>query len=125
MIEELNMYLDTPTSYVSELFEDLLYKDQPAGWRIVGEKQNILDYTREKVVDYYKTHYSNQNTLHLKSSSSTRIRSEAFRGTKLFSVFTKTGRDRIKFLLVTLSGAKQKSLIIFCSVSGWQNIRTL
>ncbi|MDO8530175.1 MAG: pitrilysin family protein [bacterium] len=63
VIEELNMYLDTPTSYVSELFEDLLYKDTPAGWRIVGEKENILAYTREKVVEYYKTHYSNQNTV--------------------------------------------------------------
>ena len=63
VIEELNMYLDTPTSYVSELFEDLLYKDTPAGWRIVGEKKNILAYTREKVVEYYKTHYSNQNTI--------------------------------------------------------------
>ena len=63
VIEELNMYLDTPTAYVSELFEDLLYKDQPAGWRIVGEKQNILDFTRDKVVDYYKSHYSNQNTV--------------------------------------------------------------
>lgn len=63
VVEELNMYLDTPTQYVSELFEDLLYKDQPAGWRIVGEKENILSFTREKVVDYYKTHYSNQNTV--------------------------------------------------------------
>ena len=63
VIEELNMYLDTPTAYVSELFEDLLYKDQPAGWRIVGEKENILSFTREKMVDYYKTHYSNQNTV--------------------------------------------------------------
>ncbi len=63
VIEELNMYLDTPTSHVSELFEDLLYKDQPAGWRIVGGKQNILDFTREKVVQYYKTHYSNENTV--------------------------------------------------------------
>ena len=61
--EELNMYLDTPTSYVSELFEDLLYKDQPAGWRIVGEKENIASFTREKVVEYYKTHYSNENTV--------------------------------------------------------------
>src|SRR3989344_1778161 len=29
VIEELNIYLDPPTAYVSELFEDLLYKDQP------------------------------------------------------------------------------------------------
>lgn len=63
VIEELNMYLDTPTSYVAELFEDLLYGDQPAGWRIVGEKENILNYNREKLLNYYKTHYSTQNTV--------------------------------------------------------------
>lgn len=63
VIEELNMYLDMPQSYVSELFEDLLYKDQPAGWRIVGEKEHILNFTREKVLDYYATHYSPHNTV--------------------------------------------------------------
>ncbi len=63
IIEELNMYLDTPTVYVSELFEDLLYKDQPAGWRIVGEKENILGLNRDKILDYYKNHYSNENTV--------------------------------------------------------------
>ena len=63
VIEELNMYLDTPTVYVSELFEELLYGDQPAGWRIVGEKENILAYNKEKLIDYYKSHYSAQNTV--------------------------------------------------------------
>ncbi|KKQ21564.1 MAG: hypothetical protein A3G45_01350 [Candidatus Staskawiczbacteria bacterium RIFCSPLOWO2_12_FULL_37_15] len=63
IVEELNMYLDTPTAYVSELFEDLLYKDQPAGWRIVGEKENILSFNREKILDYFKNHYSTKNTV--------------------------------------------------------------
>lgn len=63
VIEELNMYLDTPTAYVSELFEDLLYGDQPAGWRIVGEKENILAFNREKLIDYYTTHYAPENTV--------------------------------------------------------------
>lgn len=63
VIGELNMYLDTPTSYVSELFEEVLYKDTPAGWRIIGEVENIQSYTREKMVEYYRTHYSNQNTV--------------------------------------------------------------
>jgi len=63
VIEELNMYLDSPRDYVSELFEDLLYKDQPAGWRIVGEKEHILAFNREKLIDYYKTHYSTHNTV--------------------------------------------------------------
>ncbi len=61
--EELNMYLDTPTSYVSELFEELLYGDTPAGWRIVGEKETIAAYNREKLMDYFQSHYSNDNTV--------------------------------------------------------------
>lgn len=63
VIEELNMYLDTPTVYVSELFEELLYKNAPAGWRIIGEKETILNFNREKILDYYKSHYSAKNTI--------------------------------------------------------------
>ncbi len=63
VIEELNMYLDMPSAYVGELFEDLLYGDQPAGWRVVGEKEHILAFTREKIVGYYKAHYSTANTI--------------------------------------------------------------
>jgi len=63
IIEELNMYVDTPTAYVGELWEDLLYGDQPSGWRIIGEKENILSFNRKKVVDYYKSHYSPSNVI--------------------------------------------------------------
>lgn len=63
IIEELNMYLDTPTAYVGELFEDLLYGDQPSGWRIIGTKENILNFNRDKVLDYYKNHYSSDNVV--------------------------------------------------------------
>lgn len=63
IIEEINMYLDTPTAYISDLWEKLLYGDQPAGWRVIGEKENILAINRQKVVDYYNTHYSALNTI--------------------------------------------------------------
>ena len=63
IIEEMNMYLDTPTAYVGELWEKLLYGDQPAGWRIIGEKANIISFNREKVVNYYKSHYSPSNII--------------------------------------------------------------
>jgi len=63
IIEEVNMYLDTPMAYIGELWEDLLYKDQPAGWRVIGEKENILSFNRQKIVDYYKNHYSPSNTI--------------------------------------------------------------
>ena len=63
IIEEVNMYLDTPMAYVGELFEKLLYGDIPAGWLVIGEKENILSFNREKVLDYYKSHYSPSNVI--------------------------------------------------------------
>ncbi len=63
IIEEINMYLDTPTAYIGELWEELLYGDTPAGWRVIGEKENILNFDRQKIVDYYKNHYWPENTI--------------------------------------------------------------
>jgi predicted Zn-dependent peptidase len=63
IIEEVNMYLDTPMAYVGELWEKLLYGDQPAGWRVIGEKETILSFNRKKVVDYYQAHYSPSNII--------------------------------------------------------------
>jgi len=63
IIEEVNMYLDTPTAYIGELWEKLLYGDQPAGWRVIGEKENILGFNKEKVLEYYQSHYLPSNTI--------------------------------------------------------------
>jgi len=62
IIEELNMYLDTPTSYIKDLFEVLLYGDQPAGWLVIGAKENIKAMNREKLLDYFKRQYVASNT---------------------------------------------------------------
>ncbi|MGA2418155.1 MAG: pitrilysin family protein [Candidatus Staskawiczbacteria bacterium] len=63
IIEEVNMYLDTPMAYIGELFEKLLYGNTPAGWQVIGEKENILSFNREKVVNYFKSHYSPSNVI--------------------------------------------------------------
>ncbi len=63
IIEEANMYLDTPRAYVGELFDQLLYGDTPAGWQVIGTKENILNFNREKVLNYYKAHYSPSNII--------------------------------------------------------------
>lgn len=63
IIEEVNMYLDTPMAYIGDLWEELLYGDQPAGWKVIGKKENILSFNREKVLDYYKSHYSSSNVI--------------------------------------------------------------
>ena len=42
IIEELNMRSDTPMTKVAEVYESLLWGDQPLGWEIGGKKDNIL-----------------------------------------------------------------------------------
>ncbi len=63
IIEEIKMLLDTPTAYISDLWNKVLYGDQPAGWRVIGEEKNILKFDREKIFDYFKSHYSAKNTI--------------------------------------------------------------
>ena len=50
IIEELNMYEDTPMRKVQDIFLSLLYGDQPAGWDIGGTKEVIRKLKREDFV---------------------------------------------------------------------------
>ena len=63
ILEELHMYLDTPMQYISEVWEQLLYGDQPAGWDIIGTEKTILGVNHNKLADYYQHHYSSQNVV--------------------------------------------------------------
>lgn len=63
IIEEINMLSDTPISYINDLWDKILYGDQPAGWPIIGEKENILKFNRKKITNYLKNHYSSSNTV--------------------------------------------------------------
>jgi predicted Zn-dependent peptidase len=63
IIQEMKMYLDTPMSYVQDVWEKLLYGDQPSGWPIIGEKENIMRFDREDFVNYRKGYYSASNTV--------------------------------------------------------------
>src|SRR3989338_2142457 len=62
ILEEMNMYQDTPTRYVDELLEELLYGDQPQGWKIIGEAETVQAITRAKLKAYFNTRYSAKNT---------------------------------------------------------------
>jgi len=57
IIEEMNMYQDVPMMYVGDLFEKLLYKNQPAGELIIGNKASIKNMKREDFIKYYQGHY--------------------------------------------------------------------
>ncbi len=63
IIEEINMYEDMPQRHVQDMFGEVLYGDQPAGWNIAGTKENVAKMIRDNFVDYKKTHYVAENTL--------------------------------------------------------------
>jgi predicted Zn-dependent peptidase len=57
------MYLDTPISYIHDLWEKLLYGDQPAGWMVAGEKETVIKLKRENLLNYLKDHYLAKNII--------------------------------------------------------------
>ncbi|MFH1582287.1 MAG: pitrilysin family protein [bacterium] len=63
IIEEINMYLDSPMAYIGEVWKSLLYGDQPAGWDILGNKETIENISRQQILNYRKSQYTASNTI--------------------------------------------------------------
>ena len=63
VIEEIKMYEDLPQVKVGEVFEELLYGDQPAGWPIIGTEEIVRSLTRDDLVKYRTKHYIASNTI--------------------------------------------------------------
>lgn len=61
ILEEYNMYQDTPMYQVGWEFEELMYGDQPLGWDQIGLKDVINSVNHEDFVKYKKELYSTDN----------------------------------------------------------------
>jgi predicted Zn-dependent peptidase len=57
IVEEMNMYFDTPRSYIGSVYERLLYGDQPLGWDIIGRKETVRAASRETFLSYLGSWY--------------------------------------------------------------------
>jgi predicted Zn-dependent peptidase len=57
IVEEMNMYFDTPRDYIGGVYEQLLYGDQPLGWDIIGRKETVRGATRDTFTSYLDTWY--------------------------------------------------------------------
>jgi predicted Zn-dependent peptidase len=57
IVEEMNMYFDTPRDYIGGVYEELLYGDQPLGWDIIGRKETVRNATRETFMSYLDRWY--------------------------------------------------------------------
>ncbi len=63
ILEEYNMYQDTPMYQVGWDFERLLFGDQPMGWDQIGSKESIKSFKRDQFVEYKESLYTADNTV--------------------------------------------------------------
>ncbi|MCL4353570.1 insulinase family protein [Patescibacteria group bacterium] len=61
ILEEINLYEDTPSRKIGDVYERLLYADTPLGWDISGEKEVIGKINRSDFVSYMSGLYSASN----------------------------------------------------------------
>jgi predicted Zn-dependent peptidase len=57
IVEEMNMYFDTPRDFIGGVYEELLYGDQPLGWDIIGRKETVRAADRDTFLGYTNRWY--------------------------------------------------------------------
>jgi predicted Zn-dependent peptidase len=57
IVEEMNMYFDTPRDYIGGVYETLLYGDQPLGRDIIGTKETVRAATRDTFTSFLDRWY--------------------------------------------------------------------
>ena len=108
IIEEINMYLDNPMSYIGDLWEKLLYGDQPAGWLTIGKKENILKFKRKDFLKYFKNHYLAKNMVVCVAGNFDKKATVK----KIEKYFRKVKKKEIKEKLKTIENQKTPQVLI-------------
>jgi len=63
IIEEINMYEDSPEDLVHDLFNQAVWSGNPLGMSILGTEKSLKNLNRDSIVEYFKKNYIPQNTV--------------------------------------------------------------
>src|SRR3989338_2308388 len=63
IVQEMNMYEDTPMRKVGEYFEQLLYPRSSLGMDVIGKKETVAKFLRQTFVDYLRDFYHPKNAV--------------------------------------------------------------
>jgi len=63
IFEELRMYLDTPVRHIHDVYEQLLFGDQPLGWDTVGTIDSLKNINRSEFLKFKDAYYNPENML--------------------------------------------------------------
>lgn len=61
IIEEINMYEDTPEELVFEIMNEKVWKGSSISYPILGSIQNVQNFTRDHLLAYYQNNYIPEN----------------------------------------------------------------
>lgn len=61
ILEEINMYEDSPEDLVSDLLSKAAWPESSIGYPILGQYDIIKQFNHEKIVDYMNSHYTSEN----------------------------------------------------------------
>lgn len=63
IIQEINMYEDTPIRNIHDVFEELLYDGNPLGKEIAGSKKSVATFQKKDFLDYMNRFYVANDTV--------------------------------------------------------------
>jgi predicted Zn-dependent peptidase len=58
ILEEMNMYMDTPRDHIGTVYEHMMFGDNPLGWETLGTKDTIRAAERETFTEYVDHWYT-------------------------------------------------------------------
>lgn len=61
ILQEISMYEDSPMRKINDIYETLVFGDNPLGWEIAGERDVIRSVKRQDFLDYMAKLYSADN----------------------------------------------------------------
>src|SRR3989344_5285440 len=63
IIEEMNMYRDTPMRYVGELLEEQMWPNSDIGAQIIGDEKTVNCISKTDITNYLASQYINRNLI--------------------------------------------------------------
>ncbi len=63
IVEEINMYKDTPMAEIDNILEGLMWPDTALGRDIAGSKDTVTKFTQDMFLSYIQRHYQTRNMI--------------------------------------------------------------
>ncbi|MFA9377363.1 MAG: M16 family metallopeptidase [Lachnotalea sp.] len=63
ILDEIDMYEDSPEDMVHEILQEKVWKNNPHGFIISGDKKTVKSFTREQVLQFKNDYYTGENII--------------------------------------------------------------